>query len=73
MTELFSNISDVSKQNAEFMFNMAIKQPTIAAAAQMLHEYTETCYDEEEKQFVEFYFNMRLEQLANETSSSDKR
>ena len=73
MIELFNNISDSVKQNAEFMFNMAIKQSSVIDAARMLHEYTETCTDEEEKEFVQFYFNLRLEQMRNETSSSNQR
>lgn len=73
MTELFTNIPESVKQNAEFMFNMAIKQPYAANAAKMLNEYTNSCFNEEEKEFVQFYFNLRLEQLQNETGSTNQR
>jgi hypothetical protein len=48
------------------MFEMALRQKNILSTIKVLNEYTETCSSEEEKEFVEFYFNMRMEQLLNE-------
>ena len=62
MIQIFENIPDEVKNRAEFMFNMSIQQP-LPVAAKMLNEYINACSDEEEKEFVEFYFNMRMEQL----------
>ena len=32
----------------------------------LLSSYRDSCYNEEEKEFVDFYFNMRLEALKEE-------
>ena len=66
MIELFPDIPEQVRKNAEFMFEMALKQKNILSTIKVLNEYTETCSSEEEKEFVEFYFNMRMEQLLNE-------
>ena len=66
MIELFPDIPEQIRKNAEFMFEMALRQKNILSTIKVLNEYTETCSSEEEKEFVEFYFNMRMEQLLNE-------
>ena len=66
MIELFPGIPEQVRKNAEFMFEMALRQKNILSTIKVLNEYTETCSSEEEKEFVEFYFNMRMEQLLNE-------
>lgn len=66
MIELFPDIPEQVRKNAEFMFEMALRQKNILSTIKVLNEYTETCSSEEEKEFVEFYFNMRMEQLLNE-------
>ncbi len=65
MTEIFENIPDESKKRAAFMFDLAMQQPDILSAVNSLNEYTETCQDEEEQEFVEFFFRMKLEELMN--------
>lgn len=65
MEEIFSNIPDEIKQQAQFVFNMALRQKNILHTIKVLEEYTKTCANEEEQKFVEFYFNMRMEQLKN--------
>ena len=66
MIELFPDIPEQVRKNAEFMFEMALRQKNILSTIKVLNEYTEACSSEEEKEFVEFYFNMRMEQLLNE-------
>lgn len=66
MIELFPDIPEQVRKNAEFMFEMALRQKNILSTIKVLNEYTETCSSEEEKEFVEFYFNMRMEQMLNE-------
>ena len=48
---------------------MAMLQPTLKDAVHVLNEYTNTCVDAEEKEFTEFYFNLRMEQLKNGNNS----
>lgn len=72
MIELFENISEKSRKQAEFIFDMAMLQPNISSTLKVLNDYTDACFNEEEKQFVEFYFNLRMENLLN-GNFNDKR
>ena len=65
MVELFENIPEEAKKRAEFVFDMALRQNDMLNAVKILNEYTNSCVDEEEQEFVEFYFKMRLEELLN--------
>lgn len=66
MQELFPNIPESVRKNAEFIFDMALRQKNLLSMVNTLNEYTNTCSSEEEKEFVEFYFNMKMEQMLNE-------
>lgn len=66
MYELFPDIPETVRKNAEFMFDMALRQKNLLSTIKVLNEYTNTCASDEEKEFVEFYFNMRMEQMLNE-------
>lgn len=68
MKEIFANISDTTKQQAAFMFEMFLRQKNIPKSIEMLSNYVNTTSNEEEKQFLDFYFNMRLEELRNESN-----
>lgn len=73
MIELFSNISQNTRKRAEAMFKIALAQPTLLKTVQTLHNYTELCTNDEEKEFVEFYFNMKLEQLQNGDNDNQRQ
>ena len=63
MDEIFVDIPDEVKNRAKFVFDMAIHQTDLMKAVQVLQNYTQTCTDEDERKFVEFYFRTRMEQL----------
>lgn len=65
MKELFTNIPESVKKQAEFVFEMATRQKDITNIVNTLNEYTSTTQNEEEREFVEFYFNMRLEWIKH--------
>lgn len=65
MIEIFEDISEQARQRAKFMFEMALRQPTLLETVKVLENYTRNCPTEREQEFVEFYFNMKLEQLKN--------
>ena len=69
MEELFAQIPDSIREQVKFVFDMAMLQPTLKDAVHVLNEYTNTCVDAEEKEFTEFYFNLRMEQLKNGNNS----
>ena len=62
MEELFSNIPDKVRQDAELIYNMIknIKNPL--QAVKILNDFTNLFSDEEARDFLRFYFNMRMEQ-----------
>jgi len=68
MTELFTEIPEEVKTNAKFIFDLAMIQPSLLDAVKMLDSYTNSCINQEEKEFCDFYFNMRMEQLKNESN-----
>ena len=66
MIELFSNVSNAVKENAEFIFEMAMRQKNLYESAKILQNFVSLIEDEEEREFVDFYFNMRMEKLKYE-------
>ena len=72
MIEIFDNIPTKVKENAEMVFDLALHFHSPTAIAKFLDEYANSCQNEEEHEFVNFYFNMRMAQLLNE-DFDDKR
>ena len=70
--EIFQDISKEFKACAEFIFNMAARQTNPQSALKILNNFTNICVNEEEKQFVEFYFNLRMEQLLNGNNNNQR-
>lgn len=65
MVEIFSNIPQYVKDGAKVTFDVAMRQPNMYYSILALKEYVESCNSDEEKEFIDFYFNMRMEQLKN--------
>lgn len=61
--ELFVNIPDEVKEKTKMIADFALTQFPLSEAIKMLARYTNTCFNEEEQDYVDFYFSMRLEQL----------
>lgn len=63
MTELYSNISPDLKGAAEVAWKIAITQKEPASAANFLNlvtQYYANKYTDEERDFLVFYFNMKM-------------
>ena len=66
MQEIFENVKDSVKQVAEFAWNVAIAQPDPIKAANFLDNvtrYYKNFLTEEEVEFLQFYFNMKMEMM----------
>jgi len=64
MTELFTNVSEEVKDIAETAWNIALAQSNPVKAAEFLNNvtnYYKNIYTKEEIEFLQFYFNMKLE------------
>lgn len=72
MIEIFEDIPQEIKDQASFVFEMALLQPDLLSAVNVLKNYTNACRNEREKEFVEFYFNMRMENLLNENINDQR-
>ena len=70
MEELFVNIPDYIKILSEFWVNLSLRQDDPVSGLQMLYDFAQSCPTEEERAYVDFYFNLRMEQLNNESDSN---
>ena len=69
MTELFTNVRDEVKETADMAWRLAISQKNPINAAEFLNNttnYYRNIFTEEEIEFLQFYFNMKMEMIKNE-------
>ena len=69
MIELFPNTPQYIRDLAKYWVDLALKQKNIFEGVKMVSDFANTCINEEDKEFVDFYFKLRLEQLRNESSN----
>lgn len=69
MIEIYGDIPQKVRDQAKFWADMALNQPNLYDGAKMMSEYANSCESEEEKEFVDFYFRLRLEQFKNESNN----
>ena len=65
MIEIFADIPEETKNKAKFWFEVAFAQPSAHSTIKMLKEYRDSCANEYERDYVDFYFNMRMENMIN--------
>ena len=63
--EIFKEIPDEVKNNTKFWFEIALTQQDPRDTIKMLKEYRDSCENEDERDYVDFYFNMRMESIIN--------
>ena len=75
MTELFPNISAEARKQAELAWVLACTCKNPVDAAKMLDAYTnyECSRSKEEglREFLNFYFNLKMEELKKDEDSTD--
>lgn len=76
MTELFPNISSEARKQAELAWIIAQSCKNPIDAANMLDNFTNyySSISKEEgiQEFLQFYFNLKMEELKNENNSSER-
>lgn len=65
MIELFTELPDNVKRQAEKFVDMTLQNDDPFDIVNILNEYTNSCQSEEEREFIQFYINMRLEEMKN--------
>lgn len=69
MIELFTGLpSDLKIQIQKFIDGILNKYELIEAV-KIIADFSNSCSSEEEQDFIDFYFNMKMEQLKNESNS----
>lgn len=71
MKEIFANISTETKLGAELIFKSALKAQNPKKMLKILNEYTNS-FSGEEQDFIRFYFNLRMEQMFNESNNVER-
>ena len=69
MTEIYDNVRDGVKQVAELSWKVAVALNNPMQAAEFLNNvtnYYRNYFTEEEIEFLQFYFNMKMEMIKNE-------
>ena len=69
MTEIYENVRDEVKELAELSWIIATRQKNPLDAANFLNNVTnfyKNVYTEEEIEFLQFYFNIKMEMIKNE-------
>lgn len=69
MVELFANVPEYIRELAKYWVDLALKQRNPMDSIKMVLEFANSCPTEEEKDFVDFYFRLRLEQIKNENNN----
>ena len=66
MTELFVDVSKQVKDRAKFWVDIALLNPDHMTRAQEILKFRNSLEREDEKEFVDFYVNMRALQARDE-------
>lgn len=66
MEELFPTIPEETRAQTQFWIDMIFAQKDILTGLKMFTKYLESCENEEEKAYIDFCFQTKLEQLKNE-------
>ena len=66
MTELFADVSKQVKDRTKFWVDIALLNPNPMEQAQEILKFRNSLEREDEKEFVDFYVNLRALQARNE-------
>lgn len=69
MTELFPNLPISFKRNASFLIDMALLRPTLIEGFKIIQNFSNECSSEEERDFINFYLNLKMETIKNESDN----
>lgn len=72
MIELFPDVSPTFKKYARFIIEQALYQKDILTSIQMIKEFSDTCINESEKDFMDFYLNLILMETVDENNSNQR-
>lgn len=65
MEEIFVNVPEYVRRQTDFWIDMALRQPSFSSGLKMIKEYLDSCNTQEEKDYVIFAFQARMEHNEN--------
>ena len=71
MTEIFSDVSDRFKKQANFLIDRALQQKSVHDAIKMIKDFSDTCVNESEKDFIDFCLKLKVLQQNGEIEDED--
>lgn len=66
MVELFADLNQEIKDVIRTFIDSTLKDFQLLDAAKIISEFANSCNDEEEQDFIDFYFNLKLEEMQKE-------
>lgn len=63
MIELFVELPQEVKDKIRTYVDSVLKDFQLLDAAKIINEFANSCTDEEEQNFIDFYFNLKLEEM----------
>ena len=70
MEELFPDVSTTFKKQVAFLVERALYEEDILKAVKMIKDFTDTCINESEKDFIQFYLQLKSLELEEEDESN---
>ena len=73
MVELFPDVSTTFKKQVEFIVRQASLQDDILKSIKMIKDFSDTCINESEKDFIDFYLQLKSLELEEDENNTDQR
>lgn len=70
MIELFAGLPSNLKIQIQKFIDGILNKYDLIEAVKIIADFSNSCSSEEEQDFIDFYFNMKMEQLKNESNSN---
>ena len=69
MIELFASMPNNLKIQIQKFIDGILNKYDLIEAVKIIADFSNSCSSEEEQDFIDFYFNIKMEQLKNESNS----
>ena len=69
MTEIYPNLPVTFKKQAAFIIDLSLRQSNPVKAIQMIKNFSDTCTTAEEKDFIQFYLDLKKLEVEPEDES----
>ena len=71
MKELFPNVPEYVRRQTQFWIDMALREDTLPNALKIIKNYLDSLDNEENRDYVMFAFNLKMESIKHAKDSDD--